>query len=123
MFAAEPNSPAVHPRRLTRFLSRAALLAMICATLPIVVAPPAHAVATVTETNYLTMADGTQLKYTLVRPATGGPFGTLFEYSGYDPGSNPDSSYISRYVASGKFAYIGVNLRGTGCSEGTFDFF
>jgi len=78
----------------------------------------------ITETGYLSMGDGEpQLKYTLVRPAAAGTYGTLFEYSGYDPGSNPDATYVNRYVGSGKFAYIGVNLRGTGCSEGTFDFF
>ena len=32
--------------------------------------------------------------------------------------------YIRQFVEEdGGYAYIGVNLRGTGCSEGTFDFF
>ena len=40
------------------------------------------------------------------------------------PGTNPDAGYIRRFVEDdGGYAYIGVNLRGTGCSEGTFDFF
>ena len=40
------------------------------------------------------------------------------------PVATPDASYIQRFVASkGHYAYIGVNLRGTGCSTGTFDFF
>ena len=90
---------------------------------PDALAVPA-AVPTITEQGYLTMADGTDLAYTVVRPQGDGPFPTLFEYSGYNPGRDPDSGYISRFVeGSGDYAYIGVNLRGTGCSEGTFDFF
>ncbi|MGH9084796.1 MAG: CocE/NonD family hydrolase [Acidimicrobiales bacterium] len=78
----------------------------------------------VREQGYLTMADGTQLAYTVVRPPGPGPYPTLFEYSGYDPGREPDSGYIRQFVEEdGGYAYLGVNLRGTGCSEGTFDFF
>jgi putative CocE/NonD family hydrolase len=84
----------------------------------------AAAASTVREQGYLTMADGTKLAYTLVRPAGPGPFPTLFEYSGYDPGRTPDAAYVRRFVEEdGGYAYLGVNLRGTGCSEGTFDFF
>jgi putative CocE/NonD family hydrolase len=40
------------------------------------------------------------------------------------PGTSPDATYIKQYVESGAgYNYIGVNLRGTGCSSGTFDFF
>ena len=78
----------------------------------------------VRESGYLTMADGTNLRYTVVRPAGEGPFPTLFEYSGYDPGTNPDTGYVRQFVErDGGYAYIGVNIRGTGCSDGTFDFF
>jgi len=78
----------------------------------------------VRESGYVVMDDGIQLRYTVVRPAGVGPWPTLFEYSGYDPGTNPDASYIRRFVErDGGYAYIGVNIRGTGCSEGTFDFF
>ncbi len=86
--------------------------------------PAVAAVPTVTEQGYLAMADGTELAYTVVRPAGDGPFPTLFEYSGYNPGRTPDAGYIDRFVEEGgHYAYVGVNLRGTGCSEGTFDFF
>lgn len=86
--------------------------------------PAAADAPTVREQGYVTMADGTKLAYTVVRPAGDGPFPTLFEYSGYNPGRSPDTGYIDRFVeGSGHYAYIGVNLRGTGCSEGTFDFF
>ncbi len=76
----------------------------------------------VRETGYVTVRDGTQLKYTVVRPGTGGPFPTLFTYDGYDAGSNPDPGYVAQYVPEG-YAFIGVSLRGTGCSGGVWDFF
>ena len=60
----------------------------------------------------------------MVRPARPGRYPTLFEYSGYFPGRNPTATYVNRFVAGrGHYAYVGVNLRGTGCSGGTFDFF
>lgn len=72
----------------------------------------------------LTMDDGVFLRYTVVKPKGNKALPTLFEYSGYDPGTNPDANYISQFVTSGEgYNYIGVNLRGTGCSSGTFDFF
>jgi len=76
----------------------------------------------VRHSGYLTMADGVRLRYTVVRPAGTARYPTLLEYSGYDPGTNPDAAYISQFVGRG-YAYMGLNLRGTGCSEGTFDFF
>jgi putative CocE/NonD family hydrolase len=107
---------------LRRVLRRLLLLLALVATLG--VAHAGAAAPTTRTTGYLTMADGTKLAYTVVRPAGPGPFPTLFEYSGYDPGRSPDESYIRQFVEDdGGYAYIGVNLRGTGCSEGTFDFF
>ncbi len=51
------------------------------------------------------------------------PFPTVVEYSGYDP-SNPDEHDRSPqlYNTLG-FAYVGVNIRGTGCSGGSFHIF
>src|SRR5688500_1740000 len=101
----------------------AVLTVLMAAGLP-TARPSSADVPTVREQGYVTMADGTDLAYTVVRPAGEGPFPTLLEYSGYNPGREPDASYIDRFVeGSGHYAYIGVNLRGTGCSEGTFDFF
>ena len=53
-----------------------------------------------------------------------GPYPTLFEYSGYgyaDP-AGPQSSIspIANYLG---FTVVDVNMRGTGCSGGAFDFF
>ncbi|MFM7140881.1 MAG: CocE/NonD family hydrolase [Alphaproteobacteria bacterium] len=77
--------------------------------------------------NYLTMRDGTKLS-AMVRfpdPRLYGPppYPTVLEISGYDP-SNPKSPQPGTMIAGAfGFATVGVNVRGTGCSGGTFDFF
>jgi predicted acyl esterase len=74
---------------------------------------------------YLTTRDGTRLSIniSLPGPVDRGPYPTVVEYSGYDP-SNPDdvqpASQIARLLG---YATVGVNLRGTGCSGGAFDYF
>src|SRR5579864_6902882 len=106
-----------------RFAVAGALLAALFGGL-VTSAARASGPPLVRQSGYLTMADGIRLRYTLVRPAGNGPYPTLFEYSGYDPGTNPDAAYIDQFVVhDGGYAYLGVNVRGTGCSEGTFDFF
>ncbi|MGH2726140.1 MAG: CocE/NonD family hydrolase, partial [Actinomycetota bacterium] len=77
---------------------------------------------TARETGYIELPDGVTLAYTAVFPKDGKKHPTLMEYSGYNPGSVPDEPYIARYLPKG-YAYIGVNIRGTGCSGGTFNFF
>jgi uncharacterized protein len=74
---------------------------------------------------YLTTRDGTKLSLTvhLPGPINKGPYPTVIEYSGYDP-ANPDSPQPSTLVTSGVgYAAVGINIRGTGCSGGTFDYF
>ena len=73
---------------------------------------------------YLTTRDGTQLaiNVTLPGPIEDGPYPTVIEYSGYDP-ANPEPSLvtISKTLAGGQgFATVGVNIRGSGCSGGSF---
>jgi predicted acyl esterase len=74
---------------------------------------------------YLTTRDGTKLAIDVHLPSTGtGPFPTLVEYSGYgyaDP-AGPDSGIAAIANLLG-FAVADVNIRGTGCSGGSFDFF
>src|SRR4051812_41937125 len=76
----------------------------------------------VRETGYIPVSDTTLLHYTVVRPEGPGPFPTLFTYDGYDAGANPDAGYVAQYVPQG-YAFIGVSLRGSGCSGGVWDFF
>jgi hypothetical protein len=74
---------------------------------------------------YLKTRDGTLLSIdvTLPGPADQGPYPTVVEYSGYDP-SNPDGTQpASRLAQLLGFATVGVNLRGTGCSGGAYNYF
>ena len=86
---------------------------------------------------YMRMRDGTKLAYSVHPPsdvtaATGlptpplpsGPTPTLIEYSGYgyaDPdGPQNGISVIANLMG---FTVVDVNMRGTGCSGGAYDFF
>ncbi len=73
---------------------------------------------------YITTRDGTTLSATvwLPGPAQDGPFPTVVEYSGYAP-SNPDDETFAQLFTTLGYAYVGVNIRGTGCSGGSFNFF
>lgn len=75
---------------------------------------------------YLTTRDGTKLSVSVSLPgkAKDGPYPVLVEYSGYDP-SNPTASLnVFQILANTQgYAYVGVNMRGSGCSGGSFNFF
>jgi hypothetical protein len=74
---------------------------------------------------YLTTRDGTQLavNVTLPGPPEEGPYPTVIEYSGYDP-ANPDSNQAATRLAQTiGYATVGVNMRGTGCSGGAWQYF
>jgi predicted acyl esterase len=94
---------------------------------------------------YLKVRDGTLLSYflTLPGPVDQGPYPTVVNYSGYSP-SRPGHSLgdqvtpfcgdfpvlcdapddPSNLVAAlNGFATVGVNMRGTGCSGGAYDYF
>jgi len=83
-------------------------------------------------TGYLPARDGTQLRYSVLLPKGTGPFPVIVNYSGYDPGSIGGAAYMDdnaamsvdldqTLVAAG-YAVVGVNARGTACSEGQFEF-
>jgi predicted acyl esterase len=74
---------------------------------------------------YLKTRDGTLLAINVILPGPveEGPYPTVIEYSGYDP-ANPESPEPSTLIASLLgYAAVGVNMRGTGCSGGAFQFF
>ena len=101
---------------------------------------------------YITTRDGTQLAayVTLPGPIEDGPYPTIVNYSGYDPGQ-PGGSLADQFDLGGLdlttlcptfpvicdaphhpagllggflgYATVGVNMRGTGCSGGAYDFF
>ena len=68
---------------------------------------------------YIETRDGTTLSANVVFPSGEGPFPTVVEYSGYDP-SNPSNTTMAQLFTNLGYAYVGVNIRGTGCSGGTF---
>ena len=92
---------------------------------------------------YIQMRDGTLLAayVTLPGPPEKGPYPTVVNYSGYDP-AKPGEPYGDYAVLCDKFpalcdapsdpsalvaslfgyATVGVNMRGTGCSGGAYDF-
>ncbi len=75
---------------------------------------------------YLRTRDGTTLAIDvhLPGPASAGPYPALVEYSGYgyaDP-AGPQSGIAPIANLLG-FAVVDVNMRGTGCSGGSFDYF
>lgn len=75
---------------------------------------------------YLKTRDGTTLSVQVVLPGPveDGPYPAVVEYSGYDP-SNPGTGQpqYKLLVPPMGIAWIGVNIRGTGCSGGAFNFF
>jgi predicted acyl esterase len=79
---------------------------------------------------YLTTRDGTKLSVNVRLPDPGlygdGPYPTVVQYSGYAPSKpgTPDGPDAGGLLASiFGFAYVGVNVRGSGCSGGVFDAF
>ena len=83
-------------------------------------------------TGYLPVRDGTQLRYSVLLPRGKGPFPVIVNYSGYDPGSIGGAAYmddntamsvnLDRSLVAAGYAVVGVNARGTACSEGQFEF-
>ena len=75
---------------------------------------------------YLTTRDGTKLAIDvhLPGPPEDGPYPTLVEYSGYGY-ANPagPQSGIQPVAALLGYAVVDINMRGTGCSGGAFDYF
>ena len=74
---------------------------------------------------YLTTRDGTKLAIDVRLPSHhAATYPTVIEYSGYgyaDP-AGPDSGIAALANLMG-FAVVDVNMRGTGCSGGAFDYF
>ena len=70
--------------------------------------------------------DATELHYKLIFPDPAvhgdGPYPLVVDYSGYVPGAYIYDGLDHRFLAEG-YAVAGVNMRGTGCSGGKFDYF
>ena len=116
------------------------VLCLIAATLP-VHANPAQAThdggscsdkqdAATKVQGYIPVAQGTPeattLHYQLLLPkaesAGPGPYNAVMDYSGYQPGITFYDGVHRHFLCQG-YAVIGLNIRGTGCSGGKFDYF
>src|SRR3954454_15711556 len=84
------------------------------------------AAAPVEKQGYIPMADGTQLEYTVDLPAGTGQFPVAMVYDGYCEGAGAlscnDVASSTALLGAG-YAVLGVSIRGTSCSTGTFDAF
>lgn len=88
-------------------------------------AAPASAGTTLTQ-GYIPTDDGVTLAYQVITPDPAkfgpGPYPTVLDYSGYGPGRTVNYDLDTHFVDRG-YALAGVNIRGTGCSGGKFDYF
>lgn len=75
---------------------------------------------------YLRTRDGTLLAYQVVLPDPErfgpGPYPVVVDYSAYRPSIDLFDGVGSRFPALG-YAAVGVNMRGSACSGGAFDYF
>jgi putative CocE/NonD family hydrolase len=75
---------------------------------------------------YVPMVDGARLEYTVNLPAASGRFPVALVYDGYCEGTGAltcnDTTSAKALLGAG-FAVLGVSVRGTSCSTGTFDVF
>lgn len=73
---------------------------------------------------YLTTRDGTKLSINVSFPNDGssGPWPVIVNYSGYDPSQPPGPPREATVYTYQGYVVVGVNMRGTTCSGGAFDF-
>jgi putative CocE/NonD family hydrolase len=98
------------------------VIATVAAALSVGAATASAAATPTIDSGYIPMADGTQLEYTVALPAATGKFPVALTYcEGASYVCNePDSS--PALLAAG-YAVLGVSIRGTSCSTGTFSAF
>lgn len=70
------------------------------------------------EIGYLPLKDGVELAYVVWRPKQEGRYPTIVSYSPYATHGAPFAA-AQPYLEHG-YAYVGANIRGTGCSEGQY---
>jgi hypothetical protein len=93
-------------KRLIRGIVAVAVIALLQA---------GAASATVVEHGYLPLKDGTLVNYTLTLPNATGHFPVVVQYDPYAAGVTSDPTWNQA-----GYAMLGVNFRGTGCSQGIF---
>src|SRR4051795_1758885 len=99
-------------------------LALVAMSLSVAWCAQAEA-APVKQTGYITMSDGVKLRYAVELPDASGRFPVAMKYDGYCEGTSPmtcNEGHDAVALLAAGYAVMGVNMRGTGCSEGQFDF-
>ena len=104
--------------------------ALLGAALPLVIVMRAEADPPTHETGYIPVAVGTPeettLHYKVMLPDAEqwgpGPYPAVIDYSGYLPAQTIYDGLDDRFVAAG-YAVVGLNMRGSGCSGGLFNYF
>jgi hypothetical protein len=89
-------------------------------------AKAANPVTPVQHQGYIRMADGARLEYTVDLPRSNGRFPVAMVYDGYCEGVGPlacNDVQAGTALLNAGFAVLGVSVRGTSCSSGTFDAF
>jgi hypothetical protein len=110
-----PLPPRAGPAASRRWARR---LAAVLGLLVVSMVHSAEARASVVEHGYLPLSDKTLLSYTVTLPSAHGRFPVVLQYDPYSAGVTSDPSWN----ADG-YAMLGVNFRGTGCSQGVFQVF
>jgi putative CocE/NonD family hydrolase len=126
------NRDSTHRRRATRFGFR--FLALTCALLGAAqsrATPPESLPSTAPaqyqrQFGYLPLKDGVRLAYVAWLPKKTGRYPTLILYGPYDESGadldNYTGTYFIRPCLAAGYALVGINTRGTGCSEGVNDY-
>jgi len=73
------------------------------------------------EYGYVSVKDGTRLAWVLWRPRESRRYPVILNYSVYWESGTPFDQ-VKRFLEAG-YAYVGVNVRGSGASAGTFSYF
>lgn len=98
--------------------------ALLLALAIVVARPPASVAAPTEHEGYIEMADGVGLRYTLLLPPdVDGAVPIALQYSGYNPGNDALDRSLATFgpmLLERGIGVMGVSMRGTGCSEGTF---
>lgn len=110
-------------------MKRFGLLMSVIALSTSLAGAPATADPASYRTGYIPVAVGTPnealLHYKVILPNAerwgSGPYPAVIDYSGYEPGIDTWNA-LTPFVNAG-YAGVGVNIRGTGCSSGHWDYF
>ena len=111
-------------------VARLVVVAVLGAALPMAAAMRAEADPPTYKTGYIPVAVGTPeettLHYKVMLPNPDvwgpGPYPAVIDYSGYLPAQNVYDGLDDRFIAAG-YAVVGLNMRGSGCSGGLFNYF